>query len=289
MSKEVFIFEVNQTSFEKYVGLNSHKIPVVVEFMGIWSEPCIIVDGIFSKLAKEFAEEFIFAKVDIDEQAELCKQFDIQNVPTIIVFKDGKPVRTDVGQMQEEDARKLLKDFGVSRESDELRELAREKHLSGDTPAAILLLTEAIRKDPANTRVAMDMVQVFIDIGELEQAEGLYNRFPKTIQQTDTGKSLAGHLTFAKAASKTAGRQALLETLSTDSNNHDARFDLAVCMISDYDYVQASEELFKILEAFPEYRDGAARELIITISNILGPQEKASQKIRRKLANSLSK
>lgn len=288
MSKEVFVFEVNQQSFEKYVSLNSHKIPVVVEFMGVWSEPCIIVEAIFSKLAAEFAEEFIFAKVDIDEQPDLRKQYNIENVPTIIVFKDGKPVHTDAAQLNEDDARKLLKDFGISRESDDLREQAREKHLSGDTSSAILLLTEAIKKDPGNIRVALDMVQVFMDIGELEQASGLYSRLPDEIQQSDIGKTLAGQMAFAKAASKTPGKQALLEALTADEKNHDARFDLAICLIAEYDYKQASEELFKIIEDNSEYRDGAARELIITISNILGSQDEIGQQIRRKLASSLS-
>jgi len=41
-----------------------------------------------------------------------------------------------------------------SRESDEMRAQAREKHMAGDTPGAIVLLTEAIRKDPGNIRVA---------------------------------------------------------------------------------------------------------------------------------------
>ena len=67
----------------------------------------------FSGLAKEFAEQFIFAKVDIDEQAELCKEHKIENIPTIMVFKDGKLVRTEVGELKEPDARELLKDFGI--------------------------------------------------------------------------------------------------------------------------------------------------------------------------------
>ena len=64
MNKETFSFEVNQKSFEQLVLLNSHKIPVFVEFMGVWSGPCIAMDTLFTNLAKEHAEKFIFAKVD---------------------------------------------------------------------------------------------------------------------------------------------------------------------------------------------------------------------------------
>ena len=165
MSNEVFVFDATTENFPTIVIENSNKIPVVAEFMGVWSEPCFIVEEIYSKLAVEFAGRFIFAKVDIDEQPELCEQYGIENVPAILVFHQGELARVDIGQMTEREARALLRDFGIFNENDVLREQAREKHLAGDTPAAIMLLTQAIRSNPADTSVAMDMVQVFIDIG----------------------------------------------------------------------------------------------------------------------------
>ena len=57
MSQDAFVFEVNQKSFDQLVLLNSHKIPVIVEFMGVWSGPCAAMDHVFSSLAKEFPEQ----------------------------------------------------------------------------------------------------------------------------------------------------------------------------------------------------------------------------------------
>ena len=82
MSQDVYIFEVNDRNFPSVVVENSRKVPVVVEFMGVWSEPCFAVAEIFSALAKEFPAQFIFAKVDIDESPELRKEYQIENVPT---------------------------------------------------------------------------------------------------------------------------------------------------------------------------------------------------------------
>ena len=67
MSKQAFIFEVSDRSFDKYVISNSSKAPVFVAFIGVWSEHCIAMSDMLSGLATEFAEEFIFAKVDIDD------------------------------------------------------------------------------------------------------------------------------------------------------------------------------------------------------------------------------
>ena len=64
---------------------------------------------------------FIFAKVDVDEQPALREKYKIENIPTLLVFKDGQIIKSDL-----------------------MREEAREKHLSGDISTVILLLTEAI-------------------------------------------------------------------------------------------------------------------------------------------------
>ena len=200
MTKEAFVFEVSEKSFNRSVILNSNKVPVVVEFMNVWSEPCVLMADLLTQLAHEFAEQYIFAKVDTDEQPALRKQFKIEKVPTLIVFKDGQLIRTEVGQLQEMEARSLLKELGIFRESDVMREEAREKHLSGDTSAAILLLIEAIQKYPGNTRIAMDMVQIFIDLGQLEDARGLFNHLPEADKISEMGKALTGQLLFLELA-----------------------------------------------------------------------------------------
>lgn len=289
MTKEAFVFEVGEQSFAKYVLQNSNKIPAVVEFMGVWSEPCAAMADVFSKLANEFPEQFIFAKVDIDEQPELREQYKIENVPTIIVFKDGEEARTEVGQLQEAEARSLLKEFGVYHESDLLREQARNKHLSGDTAAAIMLLTEAIQIDPGNTRVVMDMVQVFIDMGELVQARDLFNKLPERVSQTDMGKSLNGRLLFADLAAKTPGPEVLNQQLSIDESNHAARFDMAICLVDKYQYEDALTQLFYILERDAEFKDGAVKEMIVVITNMLASVDaELAKEFRRRLSNTLS-
>lgn len=286
MSKEVFVFEVNQKTFDQYVLLNSHKIPVVVEFMGVWSAPCAAMDALFTGLAKEFREQFIFAKVDIDEQVELRKEHKIENVPTIMVFKDGKLARTDVGELKEAEARELLKGFGVFHESDQMREEAREKYLAGDTSAAIIQLTEAIKADPSNARVAMDMVQIFIDINEVEQADGLYSRLPESVRETEMGKALSGQLTFAKLAAKVDDIDSLQSRVMLNPDDHDARFDLSIRQIAQYQYDDAIDHLLGIQKQNPEYKDGAAKEMVIAVTNMIEPvNHDQAEEIRRKLSN----
>ncbi|MGD8999771.1 MAG: tetratricopeptide repeat protein [Granulosicoccaceae bacterium] len=289
MSKEVFVFEVSEKSFGQSVLLNSRKLPVLVEFMGVWSEPCVVMADMLAGLAKEFAEQFIFARVDIDENPALREEYKIENLPTLVVFRNGEAVRTEIGQLQETEARALLKDFGVFRESDEIREQARAKHMAGKTPEAITLLAGAVKKDPTNTRIAMDMVQIFIDIGELEEAKKLFERLPSHDRESDMGKALSGQLLFLDLAAKTDGEQALLQRIATNPDDHDAYFDLALCQVASHHYDQAMDNLFYIQEHDAGYKDGAAREMIATLVNMLKPAHpQLARDYRRRLSNMLS-
>jgi len=259
---------------------------VIVEFMGVWSGPCVAMDILFTGLAKEFPSQFIFAKVDIEEQPELSKAHRIENVPTVLVFKEGKLARTEVGELKEPEARALLKDFGVFHQSGLMREQAREKHLAGDTSGAIVQLTEAIKADPSNTRVAMDMVQVFIDIGELEQADGLFSRLPESTHETDMGKALSGQLTFAKLAAKVDDVATLQKRLAANPADYDAQFDLSLRQIAQYQYAEAIETLLSIYKNDPHYKDGAAKEMLVTVANMIAPtNQELAQDIRRKIGN----
>jgi hypothetical protein len=109
-----------------YTHFSGGEISVYTHFSGGKTEYAI------SDLASEFSGQFIFAKIDIDEQEELKQQFSITNVPTLIVFKDGKEVQREEGELQAQELRILLKHYGVFRESDHRREQAREKHIAGD-------------------------------------------------------------------------------------------------------------------------------------------------------------
>ena len=286
---DILIFEVSKSNFNTSVVLNSHKLPVVVEFMGVWSGPCIQMSDNLSALATEFSGQFVFAKVDVDEQPELMKDYAVENVPTLKVFKDGEVVRTEEGLLKDAELRELLKLYGVYNQSDELRNEARQKHMSGDTMGAVGLLTQAIKDDPKNTRIALDMVQIFLDINELEQAKGLFNRLPESDKLSDMGKSLLGQLTFKDLASKTVGKEQLQIRLNENADDFDARFDLATCLVAEHSYTDAMDNLFVIFEKNPEYKDGASKEMIISLTNMLSENEpELAKEFRQRMGSAVN-
>ena len=66
--------------------------PVVVDFHALWCGPCKAQSPILKELAVELGDRVKVIKIDVDQNNALASQYQIQSVPTLIVFKNGKPV-----------------------------------------------------------------------------------------------------------------------------------------------------------------------------------------------------
>jgi len=73
--------------------------PVLVDFWAEWCGPCRMVGPVLDELATELAGRLTIAKVNVDESPETPGKFGIRGIPTMILFKDGKPAATKVGAM----------------------------------------------------------------------------------------------------------------------------------------------------------------------------------------------
>ena len=100
------IVHVTSENYEKEV-LQSDK-PVLIDFWASWCGPCMMMSPVVEQIEKEHPEIKV-GKVNVDENQELAIKYDVMSIPTIILFKNGKPEITSVGFKGKEELEEIFK------------------------------------------------------------------------------------------------------------------------------------------------------------------------------------
>ena len=87
--------QITDASFDEVV-LKSDK-PVLVDFWATWCGPCRMLGPVIEELATEYEGRVVVGKVDVDNNQEFAAKYGVRNIPTVLVFKDGEVVGSQVG------------------------------------------------------------------------------------------------------------------------------------------------------------------------------------------------
>jgi thioredoxin 1 len=87
--------------------IDSQK-PVLVDFWAVSCGPCRMVAPIIDELSEEYNDRIAFAKVNVDEMPKVMPAYNVMSIPTLIVFKGGKPFEQVVGYRPKKDIKKVL-------------------------------------------------------------------------------------------------------------------------------------------------------------------------------------
>lgn len=89
------ITNLDTATFQEQIG--SADVPVVVDFWAEWCGPCKMIAPVLEEIAQEQAGVIKVAKVNVDENPDIARQFSVMSIPTLIVFRDGTPQQRIVG------------------------------------------------------------------------------------------------------------------------------------------------------------------------------------------------
>ena len=89
------ISTLTDTTFDEEV--KSAEEPVIVDFWAEWCGPCKMIAPILEEIATEQNGKLRVAKLNVDDNPDIARRFDVMSIPTLIVFKDGEPAKRLVG------------------------------------------------------------------------------------------------------------------------------------------------------------------------------------------------
>ena len=96
--------KITKSNFEDEV-LKSNT-PVLIDFWAEWCAPCRMLAPVISEIANEGTVKV--GKINIDEEGELAIKYNVMSIPTVMLFKDGQPLKKTVGYMSKEELKEEL-------------------------------------------------------------------------------------------------------------------------------------------------------------------------------------
>ena len=280
--------DVDTASFEQAVIEQSKTVPVLVDFWAEWCGPCRALKPVLEKLAAEYDGKFILAKVNSDENQALAQRYGVRGIPNVKAFVGGQLVDEFSGALPEAQVRAFLQKV-IPSPAEKLRGEARAHFIEhGDSRAALALLAQASRLDPANENVRVDSAELLIEIREYEEAQQLIASLSPLAQMDDRVKTLAAKLDLASGGSAdNEAVNALSQRVAADPADHEARLQLARALAARNDYQGAFDQLLEVVRRDRKFGDDAARKAILQLFSVLGDHPLVSD-YRRKLASALN-
>ena len=97
---------INEVNFEEEV-IRSDR-PVLLDFWATWCGPCRMMGKVLEEIDATMSDKVKVCKVNVDEEPGLAQQFGVMSIPTLVAFRDGKPVETSIGYKGREEVLALL-------------------------------------------------------------------------------------------------------------------------------------------------------------------------------------
>ncbi|MCG6862824.1 MAG: thioredoxin [Chromatiaceae bacterium] len=286
MANSPHVVSVTTESFHQVVVQGSHERPVLVDFWADWCAPCRMLMPVLASIADSYGGKLLVAKVNTEEEQGLAAEYGIRSLPTVQLFKDGRPVDQFMGALPEPQIRQFLEQH-LPRESDQLLARAQGLLSAGDLEGAARMI-EAVREaDPENDRVRLLEAGIQAAAGNNQAAQEILDSLPRELAEDPEVVSLRGQVSFAALRDESPPESTLTARLEADPKDSDARYKLAAHLLARSDFEGALDQLLELVKRDRAFNDDAGRKGMLTVFAMLGGEGELVSRYRSRMLNAL--
>lgn len=273
------IIEINEQNAQQVLIEGSKDKVILIDFWADWCEPCKQLTPVLEKIAADYPDDMILAKINCDEQQAISSQFGVRSLPTLVVFKDGQPVDGLAGAQPESAIREMLSKYLPAPEDDALG-LARQAIADQDFESAYTHAKQAFDLNPEAAEARLLLADAAASVGHTEQAKELLQVL--TIADQDSYyQQILAKIELAEEAADSPEIKALEADLQSHPDDLALKVKLAVQYHQAKRHQEALDLLFDVLRRDMDFAD--ARKTTVDIINNLPDGDPLASASRRKL------
>ncbi|WP_113908132.1 thioredoxin [Aliidiomarina celeris] len=257
---------------------------VLIDFWADWCEPCKQLMPTLERIASQYPDTLVIAKVDCEAEQQLAAQFQIRSLPTLMVFVNGQPVDALQDAQTEQAIKDMLAPHLPQPEDDALAN-AQQALQEGDEERAYTEAKKAYDLAPENMNARLLLADAAARVGHTEQAKSLLEGLTVAEQADPRYQHVLANIDLAEQAADSPEVRALEEQVAKSPNDLAARQQLALQYYQVKRYEEALNTLFSVLEADLNFAE--AKKHTLDILNNLPAGDPLAATYRRKLYSML--
>ena len=286
------VMDINEDQFVDEVIEKSKTIPVIVDFWAPWCGPCKQLTPTLEKVVNKKNGKIILVKINVDENQGIASQLNIQSIPTVYGFVDGKPVDAFQGAQPESKVEIIVDKMIDATPGNEIPKLIDEAdQLLKDQKfdESLILFEKLVGMDPGNPKIIAGLLRCLIQLRRFEDAEEMFESFDDSILGNEEILKIKKLLDNSNKTNNDVSYEKLVEEVKINPQDKNLRFNLAVSYLSGSEIKKGFDELLKIFEQDPNWNEGAAKRKLLEFFDLLGFNDPNVADARKKLSSMMFK